>query len=313
MRLNKSVLGKRIVIRNYEATDLDFIAEMWFDPENGRYMSDPTHEYIDDRYRSILNTLQDSTDGYYLVAELRESGERIGTAGIFPTAENDYDIGYCVHKDRQRQGYGTEIVSLLLDQLVSLGAETVRAEVAVGNLPSNLLMQKFGFAVEKCSEFKKYNMDICFSSYIYAKRLINFKAINRTNWRCGLEVDESQKAFVANSAVMLARAYAYRELGSRAYIICDGATPVGMCLYYDCPELGAYDLSQFFIDKRYQGRGYGRRATEMLLNMMRHDGRYGKVVLCYIEGNETAKSLYLSLGFVETDRDGDEIGMELVL
>lgn len=69
----------------------------------------------------------------------------------------------------------------------------------------------------------------------------------------------------------------------------------------------------FFIDKRYQGRGYGRRATEMLLNMMRHDGRYGKVVLCYIEGNETAKSLYRSLGFVETERDGDEIGMELVL
>lgn len=98
-------------------------------------------------------------------------GECIGSAGIFPVDGNDYDIGYCVHKDRQRQGFGTEIVSLLLDWLSHAGAETVRAEVAVDNLPSNRLLQRFGFNVKKSSEFKKYNMDIRFSSYVYAKRL----------------------------------------------------------------------------------------------------------------------------------------------
>ncbi len=171
MKLNAPLMGGRIVIRNYEATDLDFLAEMWFDPENGKYMSDPTREYIDEAYQSILNTLQDSTDGYYLVVLLAETGERIGSAGIFPVDRNDYDIGYCVHKDRQRQGFGTEIVSLLLDWLSHAGTETVRAEVAVDNLPSNRLLQRFGFNVEKSSEFKKYNMDIRFSSYVYAKRL----------------------------------------------------------------------------------------------------------------------------------------------
>lgn len=171
MKLDRPLAAGRIVIRNYEATDLDFLAEMWFDPENGRYMSDPTREYIDDRYQSILNTLQDSDDGYYLVVLLAETGERIGSAGIFPTDGNDCDIGYCVHKDRWRQGFGTEIVSLLLDHLSLVGTETVRAEVAVDNLSSNRLLQKFGFVAEKSSEFKKYNMDIRFDSYIYAKRM----------------------------------------------------------------------------------------------------------------------------------------------
>ena len=46
---------------------------------------------------------------------------------------------------------------------------------------------------------------------------------------------------------------------------------------------------------------------------MRDDGRYDQVVLCYIEGNEAAKRLYEGFGFVETDRDEDEIIMTLKL
>ena len=53
----------------------------------------------------------------------------------------------------------------------SQGAEKVTAEVAVGNTASNALLRKFGFAVEKKAQFRKYNMDICFDSFIYAKEL----------------------------------------------------------------------------------------------------------------------------------------------
>ena len=35
--------------------------------------------------------------------------------------------------------------------------------------------------------------------------------------------------------------------------------------------------------------------------------------LCYIEGNDAAKKLYESFGFVEIDRDEDEIIMEMNL
>ena len=143
--------------------------------------------------------------------------------------------------------------------------------------------------------------------------MIHLVDIDPGNWRLKLAVTESQKHYVANSAVMLARAYAYRNQRSRAFVIYDDETPVGMVLYYDLPDLECYDLSQIFIDERYQGRGYGRAATKLILDAMKQDGKFSKVDLCYIEGNDAAKTLYESFGFVEIDRDEDEIIMELQL
>lgn len=128
-----------------------------------------------------------------------------------------------------------------------------------------------------------------------------------------MKVAESQKHYVSDSYAMLARAYAYREQRSRAFVIYDDETPVGMGMYHDCPDLDAFDLSQIFIDERYQGKGYGKAATKLVLDEMKKDGKYRKVVLCYIESNNAAKKLYESFGFVEIDRDEDEIIMEMNL
>lgn len=141
--------------------------------------------------------------------------------------------------------------------------------------------------------------------------MIRFVDIDPGNWRLDLKVAESQKNYVADSAVILARAFAYRGQRSRAFVIYDDETPVGMGLYYDLPEMDCYDLSQIFIDERYQDRGYGKAATKLVLDTLKQDGRYSKVVLCYIEGNDAARKLYEQFGFVETDRDEDEIIMEL--
>lgn len=143
--------------------------------------------------------------------------------------------------------------------------------------------------------------------------MIHLLDIDPGNWRIDLAVSEAQKPFVSDRAKLLARAYAYRARRSRAFLICADDHPVGMGHYYDEPELQSYDLSQMFIDARYQSRGYGKAAVRAILDELKADGRYDKVVLCYIEGNETARKLYESFGFVEIDRDGDEIVMQLPL
>ncbi len=171
MKLDAPLMGERIAIRNYVRTDLPFLTKMWFDEENGKYMSDPTKEYVNDVYQKVLDDLENSTDGYYLVAELKDSGEPVGSAGIFPTGAGVYDIGYCVRQSKWQQGFGSETVALLLEWLHCQGAVKVMAEVAIDNLPSNRLLQKFGFTVEKKSSFRKYNMDVSFDSYIYKKEL----------------------------------------------------------------------------------------------------------------------------------------------
>lgn len=144
--------------------------------------------------------------------------------------------------------------------------------------------------------------------------MIKLVTINPDNWRLGLKVSEAQKRFVAEGAGILARAYAYRESRSNAYIIYHDDLPVGMALYYDCDELNAYDFSQFFIDERYQGNGFGMEAARQILEMMKSDGKYDKVTLCYVDGNDAAKNMYEKLGFRLTGEcDEDEIIMEKIL
>ena len=97
-------------------------------------------------------------------------------------------------------------------------------------------------------------------------------------------------------------------------MIYDNDIPVGMALYYDFDDWKAYDFSQFFIDQRYQRKGYGLKAAEMILEMMKADGKYDRVVLCYIDGDDEAKKLYEKLGFHHTGQvDEDEIVMEKLL
>ena len=142
--------------------------------------------------------------------------------------------------------------------------------------------------------------------------MIHLEEVGPDNWRLGLHVREDQRSYVSDSAGILARAYAYRESRSRALILYNDETSVGMAMYYDYED--AYNLSQFFIDERYQGKGLGYQAAEMILQEMRVDGAHNRVILCYVAGDEAAKRLYLKLGFSHTgDDEDDEIGMERML
>lgn len=142
--------------------------------------------------------------------------------------------------------------------------------------------------------------------------MIRLENVGPENWRLGLRVREDQRRYVSDSAGILARAYAYRESRSRAFVIYNDDVPIGMAMYYDLED--EYDFSQFFIDERYQGRGFGCTAAAMVLDEMKKDGAFGKVGLCYVEGNEAAMRMYLKLGFYHTgEADGDEIEMEKIL
>lgn len=77
--------------------------------------------------------------------------------------------------------------------------------------------------------------------------MIHLEEVSPDNWRLDLHVRNDQKDFAANSITLLARAYAYRNSGSRALIIYNEDIPIGMALYYYID--GAYDFSQFFLTK----------------------------------------------------------------
>ncbi len=75
-------------------------------------------------------------------------------------------------------------------------------------------------------------------------------------------------------------------------------------------EKDSYQIWRFMIDKRYQGRGYGREALRQAIEFIR-TWPCGKADLCWLSyepENEIAKKLYASFGFEETgEMCGDEI------
>ena len=138
--------------------------------------------------------------------------------------------------------------------------------------------------------------------------------IDAGNWRIPLSVREDQKHFVSEPMRVLARAYAYRDRNSVAMHIALDGEPIGMLMYHDWAEDECYVLSQFFIDRRWQGRGYGYAAMQLVLDVFRRDGRYNEVDLCCCEGDDAAMKLYEKCGFVPTGEvDEGEVMMRLEL
>lgn len=173
MTVKDKLKGERITLRSYRNSDLAFVSEMWFDKENGKYLCDPEWDYIDENFVKAVSVIEYSEWGYYFVAELNDTRFLIGSCCAFQDEKNkeSYDIGYCIHKFLWRQGFGVEIVSLLLDWIKSRGGKSVTAEAAKENEASCALLKKLGFEVEKEAEFKKYNMGISYKSFIFGKTL----------------------------------------------------------------------------------------------------------------------------------------------
>lgn len=144
--------------------------------------------------------------------------------------------------------------------------------------------------------------------------MMHFEPVTPDNWRTRLTVRADQQRFVAQPAVIMARAWAYREAHSQVMYVCNGDTIVGMILWHDAPECNCYVLSELLIDEKHQRRGYGTWAVETLVQMLRAERKYPQVILCYVDGDEPARMLYEKCGFQRTcDDDEDELVMALQL
>ena len=90
-----------------------------------------------------------------------------------------------------------------------------------------------------------------------------------------------------------------------------------MCDDPEAPEIAKnnYFLWRIMIDKRYQGRGYGREAVKLALDFIKTfpHGKAEYCWICYDKENKTARNLYLSIGFQEIGEQGEEINAVIKL
>jgi len=133
--------------------------------------------------------------------------------------------------------------------------------------------------------------------------MIRLTEITEDNWfeAAGLSVRDDQKGFVAPAIGIIARGYVYRDCNGRVYAIEDDGTIVGLALVREFTEepLG-YDLQQFMIDERFQGRGRGSEALELILDELRREAHYDHVEVCVKKDDAEAIRLYEKYGFTDS-------------
>lgn len=150
--------------------------------------------------------------------------------------------------------------------------------------------------------------------------MIHLEKITKDNHRkfIRLKVKSEQNKFVADNSNILARAYAYID-EAKVYCIYNDDEPVGLALVRASVDFDAYIFDQMMIGKKFQGIGYGKTAIKLILDELKKEKKFDKVLLCYVEGDNIARDLYASLGFKhngivdECEGEPTEIDMELVL
>jgi Acetyltransferases, including N-acetylases of ribosomal proteins len=133
--------------------------------------------------------------------------------------------------------------------------------------------------------------------------LLRLVEINEDNWTdfARLQLREDQRAFLDSPVGILARGYVYRARRARVIGIAEDGTVVGLALVKDLDEEPAcYDLQQFLIDRRFQGRGLGTEALRRILAELEAERKYGCVEVCVKREDAAALRVYEKLGFTDT-------------
>ena len=119
---------------------------------------------------------------------------------------------------------------------------------------------------------------------------------------------EEQKELVNPAGFSIGRAYLFREDNYPCIIENEKAEPVGFINL--CKWLGkgdAYSWS-FYIDKDQQGNGYGKRAAQAAVRILKSADPAMPIKLSTEKENEKAQRLYRSLGFkLLPELDGDDL------
>jgi RimJ/RimL family protein N-acetyltransferase len=140
--------------------------------------------------------------------------------------------------------------------------------------------------------------------------MLKLVEVNEQNWMDykKLSVSDGQKGYLDSAIGIIARGYVYRDARARVIGVADGDIAVGLALVKDMDdEPACYDLQQFMIDQRYQGRGFGTRALRKILAELEKERKYDSVEVCVKMEDAAALRVYKKVGFVDTGYIDEEV------
>lgn len=132
-----------VIVREMRREDIDGIMEI----EHGSFAIPWTRD-------DLIGELSNTAARYFVVVE---DGKVVAYAGTWLIIDEGHITNVAVHPDRRGLGYGTMVMSAMMQAAVDVGVQYMTLEVRVSNEPALALYKKLGF--KKAGLRKKYYED----------------------------------------------------------------------------------------------------------------------------------------------------------
>ena len=122
------------------------------------------------------------------------------------------------------------------------------------------------------------------------------------------QLSEKQKDMINPAWFSIGRAYLHPKDNYPCVICKKSGEPIGFINLSKWLGNGEAYTWSFFIDQRYQGKGLGRSAAQLAVDILTAANPNMCIKLAAEKNNEKAQRLYISLGFRELpELDGDDL------
>lgn len=157
---------ERLILREYTPEDFDAIYRVISDPETMAHYPKPYDEKGAHRWLDwSLQNYREYGFGWWAII-LRETGEFIGDCGITPQnidGEILPEIGYHIHRDFWRKGYGKEAAAAVRDWAFgNTSYDCLYSYMTSGNTASYRTAEAIGM-----TRIKEFSDDVYGSMYVY--------------------------------------------------------------------------------------------------------------------------------------------------
>lgn len=309
----KPLETERLNLRTFTPCDFDDVHSYASVPENSIYMdwgpntAEQTRAFIQ---RSISQAEENPCTNHQYAAVLKETGRLIGACNLALTGDKP-EIGWTLHRDFWKQGYGPEMGKAMLQLgFDELHLHRITARCDAENYGSYRVMEKIGMRREglliearpanKLSS-RKYGDELSYAilkeEWDIQKEIAYYNALP-CHFDGFIDLDELRGGDIYLVCIEKKTAVPEKKyVPGYGFAICKGAEKIGHISLRLGYTDGLYYGGQigYGIDERYRGNGYAVSACRLLLPVMKAHGMK-KVLISNNETNTASRRVCEKLG-----------------